>query len=198
MQSHPLGTIISLGEGLETQRERVDNGKIRWLTVDLPEVIDIREKFLKSSDERFENAAQSAFDTCWMDRVDPSHGVFIVAQGLFMYFTEDEVRPLVQEIFNRFPQAHLVFDFVSKGFVKKTQKGFALTENYTLPAMGWGVSHDEVKHLLTQWLQGQLSIQTEHYDVFARGFRHFIVDMVMRNIPIKGKSLPGIAHVFKR
>jgi O-methyltransferase involved in polyketide biosynthesis len=30
---------VSLGEGLETQGRRVDNGRLRWLSVDLPDAI---------------------------------------------------------------------------------------------------------------------------------------------------------------
>src|SRR5579884_2770403 len=33
---HPAGTVVALGEGLETQFWRLDNGRVRWLTVDLP------------------------------------------------------------------------------------------------------------------------------------------------------------------
>ena len=43
---HPEGIIVSLGEGLETQSRRVDNGRMRWLTVDLPDATRLRERFL--------------------------------------------------------------------------------------------------------------------------------------------------------
>ena len=33
---HPAGTVVALGEGLETQFWRPDNGRVRWLSVDLP------------------------------------------------------------------------------------------------------------------------------------------------------------------
>ena len=33
---HPAGTVVALGEGLETQFWRLNNGRVRWLTVDLP------------------------------------------------------------------------------------------------------------------------------------------------------------------
>jgi O-methyltransferase involved in polyketide biosynthesis len=37
LTGHPDGTVVALGEGLETQFWRVDNGRVGWLTVDLPE-----------------------------------------------------------------------------------------------------------------------------------------------------------------
>ena len=83
---HPDGTVVSLGEGLETQSRRVDNGRVRWLSVDLPEAITLREHFLAPTD-RFRHISISALDPAWMDAVDPEAGVFIVAQGLLMYST---------------------------------------------------------------------------------------------------------------
>src|SRR5262249_45932143 len=47
---HPDGFIISIGEGLETQVRRVDNGRMRWLSVDIPEAIQLRERFLLPTD----------------------------------------------------------------------------------------------------------------------------------------------------
>jgi O-methyltransferase involved in polyketide biosynthesis len=42
LRRHPDGTVVALGEGLETQLWRVDNGRVRWVSVDLPETIEVR------------------------------------------------------------------------------------------------------------------------------------------------------------
>jgi O-methyltransferase involved in polyketide biosynthesis len=132
LKVNPEGYVVSLGEGLETQSYRVDNGKVRWFSIDLPEAIAFREKFIEPT-ERFKHLAQSAFDSAWMDEVDPSRGVFICSLGLFMYFEENKVSKLITEIFRRFSKVHLLFDFVSPSFVRKTQKGLKMTNRYTLP-----------------------------------------------------------------
>lgn len=36
--------VVALSEGLETQFWRLDNGRARWLTVDLPETIELRRR----------------------------------------------------------------------------------------------------------------------------------------------------------
>jgi hypothetical protein len=84
LDRHPEGIVVSLGEGLETQSRRVDNGRMRWLSVDLPDAIRLRERFFAPT-HRFLHIAASALDPVWMDAVDPSSDVFIVAQGLLMY-----------------------------------------------------------------------------------------------------------------
>jgi O-methyltransferase involved in polyketide biosynthesis len=91
LERHPDGRVVSLGEGLETQVRRVDNGRMRWLSVDLPSAIRLRERFLAPTD-RFRHIAESALDRNWMGSVDPSASVFIVAQGLLMYLEPEMVR----------------------------------------------------------------------------------------------------------
>ena len=61
--------VVGLGEGLETQFSRVDNGRVRWLSVDVEEAIEIRKQFLPDTD-RHRNLACSALDFRWMDEVE--------------------------------------------------------------------------------------------------------------------------------
>src|SRR4051812_8934643 len=41
-RSVPGGTVVALGEGLETQFWRVDDGLVRWVTVEVPEAVALR------------------------------------------------------------------------------------------------------------------------------------------------------------
>jgi O-methyltransferase involved in polyketide biosynthesis len=147
---HPDGCVVSLGEGLETQAMRVDNGTMGWLSVDLADAIRLRERFLKPT-ERFRHIATGALDPVWRDKVDPSRGVFIVAQGLLMYLHPDEVRQLLCAIADRFPGAEMVFDTVPRGFSRLTMLGLRKTLHYRLPPMPWGINRDEVRGTLHQW-----------------------------------------------
>ncbi len=195
LQQHPSGHVISLGEGLETQRHRVDNGALRWITVDLPEVMAVREQFLPATN-RFINLAQSVFDFTWLDRVNADDNVFIVAQGLFMYFPENQVKEIITTIFQRLPKARLVFDFVSINFIQKAQNGFKLTNSYTLPPMYWGSGHHKIKQTLQDWLQEDIITTTKHYDIFSHGIKHLILDKLLRKVSSIGNQLPGIAYVY--
>ena len=72
LADHPQATVVALAEGLQTSFYRLDAAGVghefRWLTVDLPPMIDLRRKLLPAS-ERVEMCAQSALDFSWMDRV---------------------------------------------------------------------------------------------------------------------------------
>ena len=111
LETHPDGTVVALGEGLETQFWRVDNGRVRWLTVELPETVGVRRQLLPPS-SRQRVMACSALDARWMREVDASHGVLLTAQGLLMYFEYDEVRRLIAACAEWFPGGQLLFDAV--------------------------------------------------------------------------------------
>ena len=86
LRSHPRATVVALAgvsrpaSGASTPPD----AQFRWVSIDLPPVIALREKLLPSS-ERISAIAQSALDYSWMDRIDVSEGVFITAEGLLMY-----------------------------------------------------------------------------------------------------------------
>jgi O-methyltransferase involved in polyketide biosynthesis len=109
--SHPDGTVVALGEGLETQYWRVDNGEVRWRTVDLPETIDLRNRVLPDG-ARQSTHRGSALDLDWADGLDPTDAVLVTAQGLFPYFERDQVHELIERIGERLPGSSLVFDVV--------------------------------------------------------------------------------------
>ena len=68
---HPAATVVALAEGLQTSFYRIAAGDVgdrfRWLTVDLPPMIELRNRLLPPSD-RVTVCAQSALDYGWMDR----------------------------------------------------------------------------------------------------------------------------------
>ena len=86
--------MVELGCGLETQFQRCDNGQIRWVGVDVPKAMAVRERFLPPT-ARCKHVGKSAFDLSWMDEVDDRHQVFVTAQALLMYFEERDVRRLI-------------------------------------------------------------------------------------------------------
>ena len=93
----PSGTVVALGEGLETQFWRVDNGTVRWLGVDLPETVELRRRLLPSPD-RHRLIACSVLDDRWLDELDRAADVLVTAQGLLMYLEPEQVRTLLDDL----------------------------------------------------------------------------------------------------
>jgi O-methyltransferase involved in polyketide biosynthesis len=118
---HPDGTVVALGEGLETQFWRVDNGRVRWLSVDLPAVLDLRQQVLPH-DSRLAGYAGSALDLGWLDQLEPTEPVLVSAQGLFPYFRRNEVYELIAAIADRLPKSSLVFDVVPEKMLELVRR----------------------------------------------------------------------------
>jgi O-methyltransferase involved in polyketide biosynthesis len=117
LSSHPKATVIALGEGMQTSFWRLDaaglGDEFRWLTVDLPTIVEIRERLLPHS-PRISTSAQSVLDFTWMDRVNPQDGVFVTAEGLLPYLEPHEALGVIRECARRFPGGQMMFDLPTK------------------------------------------------------------------------------------
>jgi O-methyltransferase involved in polyketide biosynthesis len=188
MKAHPGGTVVELGAGLETQFQRCDDGQAQWLCVDLPEALAVRARFLKPA-PRCRHVARSALDLAWMDEVDATRGVFVTAQGLFMYFAEEEVRRLLVAMVDRFAGLEIMFDTIPPWFARQTlsDRGFRKTAHYVAPRMPWGIRRDDVDRTLRGWSERIASVTVTSYG-FARGARGLLLKVFaampgLRNVP---------------
>jgi len=192
LQTHPDGLVVSLGEGLETQALRVDNGRMRWLSVDLPHAILLREQFITPT-PRFSHLAASALLPGWMDEVDPAAGLCIIAQGLLMYFEPLMVEHLFRAIAARFPGATMIFDTVPAWFSRLTMNGLKQTPNYLLPPMPWGIDQNQIAPTLKTWHPGIGDIECLTYHA-PRGLHRYISGIV-KTIPILRHQIPSLVKI---
>ncbi|GER79188.1 MAG: hypothetical protein DPW21_00340 [Anaerolineae bacterium] len=113
LDRNPGGLVVDIGCGLDTRFDRLDNGQMTWLGLDLPEVIELRRGYLKDA-ERCQTLAHSMFDLTWLDVVaQMNKPVIFLAEGVFSYFTETEVKGVITALAASFPGAELVFEAYS-------------------------------------------------------------------------------------
>jgi O-methyltransferase involved in polyketide biosynthesis len=110
LTAHPEGTVVELGTGLNTRFDRVDNGRVHWLDLDLPDTIELRRKFFADT-ERRRMVTASVLDEDWLPAVERSPGpYFFVAEGVLVYLPEDQVTAALSRIARRFPGAMVALD----------------------------------------------------------------------------------------
>jgi O-methyltransferase involved in polyketide biosynthesis len=110
LRRHPAGTVVEIGAGLNTRFERLDNGTLHWFDLDLPDVVELRRRFFSDSERRVTLAA-SVVDPGWMAAVRQSPGPYcFVAEAVFFYLTEQDVRTALAQIVGNFPGARIAFD----------------------------------------------------------------------------------------
>ena len=157
---HPAATVVALAEGLQTSFYRIAadgagspgeasdvSDRFRWLTVDLPPIVELRTKLLPVSD-RQSVCAQSALDYGWMDQVDDSDGVFITAEGLLMYLQPAEAMGLITECARRFPGGRMMFDLPPSWFGMWARRGMRTSLRYRVPPMPFAMSAAEAAKLV--------------------------------------------------
>jgi O-methyltransferase involved in polyketide biosynthesis len=112
-ERYPGGLIVDIGCGLDTRFQRLDDGELSWLGIDLPGVVELRRRWLRDS-VRCHCIGQSMFDLSWVSKArDFRKPAIFVAEGVFPYFSTAQVRPLVEEIVRQFPGGELIFDAAS-------------------------------------------------------------------------------------
>lgn len=146
LHRHPRGTVIALGEGLETQFWRVDNGSVRWISVDLATTSRVRERLLASG-ERQRSVVCDVRDTRWMNEADAGTDVMITAQGLLMYLRPPDVRKLLADCARRFPGGRMVLDAVPRWFRDRTRAGRPAPGGHPTPLMHWAMNSGEHQKL---------------------------------------------------
>ena len=189
LAEHPHGVIVNLGEGLETQRFRIDAPEVLWLSVDLPESIALRERFIQV-DARHLHIAVSALDTAWFDAVPAGRPVFVTAQGLLMYFREEEVAALMRAMASRFPGGVFMFDHICPRLSQRTlsAQGWMKTPHYRTPPMPWGVRRDALQPDISRWLGQPVTVHNVTF-AFPRGPLRWLVPLLEKT-PI-ANHLPG-------
>ncbi|MBX4265489.1 class I SAM-dependent methyltransferase [Clostridium estertheticum] len=122
INKHPNAVVINIGCGLDTRFFRLDNNEIRWYELDLPEPIRIKKQFF-SETERYKMIAKSVLDYSWINEIHVSNKpILIIVEGLLMYFTEQEVKSLINKLVTIFPNAEMLFEMMSPTLVKRSKQ----------------------------------------------------------------------------
>lgn len=121
LSRHPESVVVNLGCGLDTRFHRLDNGRVTWFDLDLPESIALRKRFFHETD-RFKFISKSVLDFSWLDQIPSDCPVLFVAEGLLMYFTEDEVKKILTKIRYNFLNAEMVFEAMSPFIANRSKK----------------------------------------------------------------------------
>ena len=67
---HSDAVIVHIGCGLDTRFERVDNQRVEWFDLDIPDVIELRHKLLDEQKARHHFIASSVFEDAWLEDVE--------------------------------------------------------------------------------------------------------------------------------
>ena len=111
LQKYPNAVVVNIGCGFDDRFSRVDNGKIRWYNVDLPDSIALRRKCFAEKEREFMIEGDLLSDT-WTDGIPNDRVAIIIAEGLLMYFTEEQVKHLFDHIRDHFGRGYILAELM--------------------------------------------------------------------------------------
>ena len=125
LRRHPEGTVVEIGAGLNTRFERLDNGRVHWYDLELPDMVELRRTFFSDSERRMTLAA-SVLNPDWIEAVRRSPGpYFLVAETVFVYLEEAQVKAALGHIASGFPQVTIALDTLGRRAADSGNRDFA-------------------------------------------------------------------------
>jgi O-methyltransferase involved in polyketide biosynthesis len=111
---HPDAVVVHIGCGLDSRFERVveRSDQVEWYDLDLPEVIELRRRFIGDEYKGYHLLGCSVLEKAWHEavKVHSQRPFLFLAETVFVYITEEQVKSLVLRLRDHFPCAELVFD----------------------------------------------------------------------------------------
>ncbi len=107
ISENPNCTVVNIACGLDTRFYRMDNGRLKWINLDLPEIIDIL------------NIGCSVLDASWVKNIDACEKVLFIIEGLSMYLTKNENAKMLEIIRKNFSGATVMLECLAKRWINR-------------------------------------------------------------------------------
>jgi O-methyltransferase involved in polyketide biosynthesis len=122
LKDHPGAVIVNLGAGLDTRCHRLKDCRFKcWYDLDLPEAIHLRRRFFHEHEE-YKFIKTSVFEPGWLEDPDLSgESLLFIAEGLFMYFEEPQIRSLFEQIAVRCEGARMLVELLPPFLVGRSK-----------------------------------------------------------------------------
>jgi O-methyltransferase involved in polyketide biosynthesis len=160
LEKYPKATIVNIGCGLDTTFDRMDNGHLFWYDLDLPDVIELRRRFIKESDRR-KTISASFLEEGWLKEITVGDCLLLIAAGVFYYFVEEEIKGFLKRLADEFAGGEMLFDVCSPLGVKTANKMVVKRAGLDEKSfLKWGLKH--TKDILT-WDKRFKLLRTIYY-----------------------------------
>ena len=133
-RKYPGAVCVNIGCGLDDRFTRVDNGKVQWFHVDLADSIEMRKHFFHET-EREHMLAADILRAGWTEQIPKNQVVIVIAEGLFMYFSKEQVQTVLNSITGYFDRGFLLVELMHPKMMNEKKHD---TVKNTSAKFGWG------------------------------------------------------------
>lgn len=187
IQLHEDPVVVQIGCGLDSRYTRIggDNLNAQFIQLDIPEVMQIREKLIpKQLNETYIHA--SMLETDWMDYLKneyPEATFLFIIEGVFMYFPERDVKRVFTSLAERFSGSEILFDIINVWMSKNSH--IHDTVKIMRSNFEYGTDDDKV---MESWASNLKHTSTKLFSDFPKWKRAGTKGWIVRFIPKFKKS----------
>ena len=134
LEKYPDAVCVNIGCGLDDRFKRVDTGRIRWFNVDLLDSIEVRRKIFREV-ERERMIAGDILKADWTGDIPKENVTIVIAEGLLMYFSKEQVRTILNNITDSFGRGFFLAELMHPKMMKEKMHD---TVKHTNAKFGWG------------------------------------------------------------
>lgn len=179
LAAHPRATVLHLACGFDSRNQRVEWGSgVRWIDVDLPEVVAVRGRVLPTSlpgrDYRLVGADVTR--DSWLEDISilTDHNnddgpVLVVMEGLLSYLRPEEATALLRRLVDGLGEGELHFDCMNATVMTASQKDTRAAVSRTGSVYQWAV--DDVHDI--EKIDGRLRLLEAIRYIEAPGLEEF-------------------------
>lgn len=135
LAQYPEAVCINLGCGFDDKFSQVDNGRLTWFDVDLPDQIEVRKKVYEDRD-RCRMLGGSALEGGWTVDIPKADMYIVVMEGVLEYFSKEQVKTCLNMLCDSFKHGYLLAELHSP-FLEKNGKHHDAVK-HTNATFGWG------------------------------------------------------------
>ncbi len=118
IKKYPDCTVVNIACGLDTRFYRMDNGRITWYNIDLPETIEVRDS-VYNENGRISTIGCSVLDPVWVEKVKVRGRMLFIIEGLTMYLPREQVKQMLSIIRDNFDNAYVMMECICPRFINK-------------------------------------------------------------------------------
>ena len=136
IEAHPDAACVNLGCGFDDKFSQVDNGRIEWFDVDLPDQIAVRRKVFEDR-PRCTMLEGDALNGAWTQQLPKDRSTTIVVmEGVLEYFTKEQTATCLHMLCDSFEHGWLVAEMNSMFMVRHSKQHDAIMN--TNATFKWG------------------------------------------------------------
>ncbi len=187
IRQNPNAVVLHLGCGLDFRAQRINTANVTWYDLDYPQVIQLKRNFCNEN-EHYRFIDSSVNELSWLDRLTyAGQPVLVIAEGLTMYLSAEEIERLLKAINKRFSDVTYIFDVYSEISVKLTQMNLNSLLARTGAKIKWGIDDPRklerlgMRYVKSLYLNDQRLVKTIKSRYFRIMFRLTMSNKTINN-----------------